>query len=183
MAKFRFKEERTRALFAGCAGHSVLPLDFYFTAALGMVFSLSAHLVDWPLPKGGSENISKAMAAYFTELGGKIQTGFKVQSLQELPEAKAYLFDIDPIQFANIASDALPNRYKKRLRNFNYGPGSFKVDWALDGPIPWKDPRCLEASVMHIGGTIEEIAVSEKMAWQGKECDQSLSYFVPAKSV
>lgn len=171
-AKAKFKGKRAKALFAGCAGHSVLPLDFYFTSALGMMFSLTAHLVDWPVAKGGSASITKAMAAYFKDLGGEIQTEFLVKHLKELPAAKAYLFDTDPKQLAEIAGDELPNSYKKRLLKYNYGPGAFKVDWALDGPIPWKDPRCLDASTVHIGGTMEEIAKSERMAWEGKHCDQ-----------
>lgn len=171
-AKFKFKEKRTRALFAGCAGHSVLPLDFFFTSALGLMFSLQAHMVDWPVAKGGSVNITKAMAAYFEALGGTIQTGFWVKKLRELPEADYYLFNTDPRQVAQLADDELPASYKKRLLKYNYGPGVFKVDWALDGPIPWKDPRCLMASTVHVGGTMKEIAKSERMAWEGKHCDR-----------
>ncbi len=171
-ANFKFKGKRAKALFTGCSGHSVLPLDFYFTSALGMMFSLTAHMVDWPVAKGGSHSITKAMASLFTELGGEIQTNFAVKKLSDLPVAKSYLFNTDPKQLAEIASDELPNTYKKRLLKYNFGPGVFKIDWALDGPIPWKDKRCLDASTVHVGGTMEEIAKSERMAWDGKHCDK-----------
>jgi len=171
-AKFKFKNKRAKALFAGCSAHSFLPLDFSFTAAMGTMFSLTAHLVDWPVAKGGSASITNAMAAYFKGLGGEIQTSFLVKNIKDLPIAKAYLFDTDPKQVAAIADAELPASYKKRLLKYNYGPGVFKVDWALDGPIPWKDPRCLDASTVHIGGTMEEIAKSERMAWEGKHCDK-----------
>lgn len=171
-AKFVLKEKRSRALFAGCAAHSLLPFDFLFSSALGIMFAMSAHMVDWPVAEEGSHSITKAMAAYLKELGGEIQTGIKVEHWKQLPEAKAYLFNTDPYQLAHIAEEKLPKSYTKRLRKYNFGMGSFKLDWALDGPIPWKDPNCLKASTVHIGGTIEEIAYGEKMAWQGKYVDQ-----------
>ena len=170
-SRFKFKEARTKALFAGCAAHSVLPLDFWFTSALGLMFSLTGHMVNWPVAKGGSTSITKAMADYFQSLGGEIRTSTFVQTLDELPEAKAYIFDTDPKQLADIAAKQLPSSYQKRLNKYNYGPGVFKVDWALDGPIPWKDPNCLLASTVHVGGTMEEVAISEKMAWEGKHCE------------
>jgi len=156
-ANAKFKGKRAKALFAGCAGHSVLPLDFYFTSALGMMFSLTAHLVDWPVAKGGSHNITKAMASLFKELGGEIQTNFLVKKLSDLPDAKTYLFNTDPKQLAKIAADELPNSYKKRLLKYNYGPGVL---------------RCLDASTVHVGGSMEEIARSERMAWEGKHYDK-----------
>lgn len=172
LANSLFKEERAKALFSGLAAHSVLPLDFKFSSAIAVVLGLSAHMVDWPVAKGGSENITKAMAEYFQSMGGIIQTSFKVSKMKELPAAKAYVFDTDPKQLVNIASDALPNTYKNRLLKFQYGPGTFKIDWALDESIPWKDPNCLKASTVHIGGKMEEIARSEHMAWHEKQCDQ-----------
>jgi len=171
-ARYKFKGHRARALFAGCAGHSVLPLNFSFTSALGLMFAVTGHLVDWPIAKGGSTKITEALASYFKQLGGEIHTNFIVNSLSELPDAKAYLFDTDPRQLAAIAGDALPNGYKNRLMRYNYGPGTFKLDWALDGPIPWRDQRCLLASTVHVGGRLQEIAVSEQMAWDGKHCDK-----------
>lgn len=171
LAKVRFREERARALFAGCAGHSVLPLNFAFTSALGLMFATTAHMVDWPVARGGSHNITQALASYFQELGGEIRTGLQVKNLKDLPDAKAYLFNTDPKQVASIADDHLPSRYKRRLNKYNYGPGVFKVDWALDGPIPWTDKRCNGASTVHVGGTLAEIATSERMAWEGQHCD------------
>jgi len=171
-AKAKFKGKRARALFAGCAGHSVLPLDFYFTSALGLMFALTAHMVDWPVAKGGSASITNSMAAYFKDLGGEIRTSVLVKNLKDLPTANHYFFDTDPKQLAEIAKDKLPNAYKKRLLKYNYGPGVFKVDWALAEPIPWKDKRCLEASTVHVGGTMEEIAKSERMAWDGQHCEK-----------
>lgn len=171
-SKLKFKGHRAKALFAGCAGHSVLPLNFSFTSALGLMFAVTGHLVDWPVAKGGSTKITESLAAYFQHLGGEIQTNLRVNQLSDLPEASAYVFDTDPRQLAKIAGEALPNNYKKRLMRYNYGPGVFKLDWALDGPIPWSDPACLEASTVHIGGTLEEIAQSEQMAWNGKHCDR-----------
>ncbi len=168
LCNHHFKEERSKALFAGCAAHSVIPLDFRFSSAIGMVLAISGHLVDWPVAKGGSKNITKAMVGYFQSLGGEVQTSFKVYNLEELPSAKAYIFDTDTRQLSTIAAHHLPQNFKKRLLKFNYGPGIFKVDWALDGYIPWKDSNCLKAATVHIGGTMQEIAKSEHMAWHGK---------------
>lgn len=171
LAKFKFKEKRARALFAGCAAHSVLPLDFYFTSALGLMFATTAHMVDWPVAKGGSTFITQAMASYFEDLGGEIRTDCLIKKLSELPESKVYLFNTDPKQLATIAQDELPTGYRKRLLRYNYGPGVFKMDWALSESIPWADSRCSSASTVHVGGTLEEISQSEKMAWEGKHCE------------
>ncbi|WP_179346596.1 phytoene desaturase family protein [Winogradskyella ursingii] len=160
-----FKEDRAKALFAGCAAHSIVPLDFKFTSSFGILLALSGHLTDWPVAKGGSTAITQSMAAYFKTLGGEIQTNTLVKSLSQLPEAKAYIFDTDPKQFIQIADDALPSSYKARLSRFKYGPGLFKIDWALDGAIPWKDQRCNNAATVHLGGTHKEIALSEYQAW------------------
>lgn len=167
-SKLFFKGERAKALFAGCAAHSILPFDKLFTSALGLVFFVSAHAVDWPVAKGGSQAIANAMGKAFESYGGEIQLNTFVEKLDQLPPAKAYLFDTDPLQLAQIAADHLPNSYKRRLRKFNFGPGVFKIDYALREPIPWKDPNCLKASTVHLGGTFAEIAKAEKEAWQGK---------------
>lgn len=170
-ANFAFKEKYAKALFAGCAAHSVLPLDFFFTAALGLMFGITAHLENWPVAQGGSHTISESMAAYFKSLGGEIRTSRWVKSITDLPKADFYIFDTDPKQLAQIADSELPVGYKKRLMKYNYGPGTFKVDWALNGPIPWKDKNTAKASTVHLGGTLEEISISERMAWDGKHCD------------
>lgn len=160
-----FKEERAKALFAGCAAHSFLPLDFKFTSSFGILMALTAHLTDWPVAKGGSTAITQSMASYFKSLGGDIKTNTFVVTLSQLPEASAYMFDTDPKQLIQIADDALPSGYKARLSSFQYGPGVFKIDWALDGSIPWKDQRCTDAATVHLGGTFKEIALSEHQAW------------------
>ena len=170
-AKWAFKGERARALFAGCAGHSVLPFDKYFTTALGLIFLISGHAVDWPVAKGGSQSVANALLKCFQASGGEIRFGEKVEQFSQLPEAKVYLFDTDPVQLASIAESVLPASYGKRLRKYNFGPGVFKIDYALDGPIPWKDPRCLEASTVHVGGPFASIAQSEKAAWEGKHSE------------
>jgi phytoene dehydrogenase-like protein len=159
-------------LFAGCAAHSILPLSQPMTSALGLLFSLTAHIEDWPVARGGSSAITLALASYFKELGGTIRTGVRVRSGTDLPMAKVFLFDTDPRQLADIAGNVLPERYKRRLRRYRYGPGAFKVDWALDGPIPWSDPDCLEASTVHVGGTLAEIAASESAMWRGAHTDR-----------
>ena len=172
LARILFREERARALLAGCAGHSVLPLEQPLTAALGVLFALTAHAADWPVAEGGSRAIGRALAGCFEDLGGRIETGHRVRSLAELPPARAVLFDTSPEQLATIAGDALPAGYRRRLGRYRYGPGAFKIDWALDGPIPWSDPACLEASTVHVGGTLEEICASERDMYRGRHADR-----------
>ncbi len=163
-----FKDDRAKALFAGCAAHSIVPFDYAFTASFGLMFAVTGHLVNWPVAKGGSANITKAMAACFESLGGEIQTNTLVKNLKDLPEAKAYIFDTDPRQLARIAANDLPQNYLSKLLKYNYGPGIFKLDWVLRQPIPWNDPNCLKASTVHIGGTMAQIAEGEAAVWQGK---------------
>jgi phytoene dehydrogenase-like protein len=168
LARLAFREAPARALFAGCAGHSILPLGQPLTAALGLIFSLTAHVEDWPVAKGGSHSIARALGSYLESLGGRIQTGRRIAQLGELPPARVVLFDTSPEQLAHIAGDALPASYRRRLGRYRYGPGVFKLDWALDGPIPWRDPACLEASTVHVGGTLEEICASERDMYHGR---------------
>lgn len=168
----RFHGSRARALLAGCAGHSTLPLDRMLTGALGLMFLLAGHVEEWPVARGGSQAISGALASLFRSLGGRIETGVRVRSLADLPAARLYLFDTSPSQVAAIAGPVLPPRYLRRLGRYNYGPGVFKLDWALDGSIPWKDRRCLEASTVHLGGTLEEIAAGEAAVWRGEHPDR-----------
>jgi phytoene dehydrogenase-like protein len=164
----RFREPRARALLAGCAAHSILPLDRAFTGAVGMMFLLTAHVAEWPVAKGGSRAITDALASLLRSLGGAIETYRRVRSLADLPPARVYLFDTSPADLASIAEPVLPARYVSRLRRYRYGPGAFKLDWALDGPIPWTDPRAREASTVHLGGTLEEIAAAEAAVWRGE---------------
>jgi phytoene dehydrogenase-like protein len=167
LSRLLFREDRARALFAGCAAHSILPLACPLTAALGLIFAITAHVEDWPVARGGSHAITRALASYLASLGGRIETGRRVERLDELPPSRAVLFDTSPELLARIAGDALPAGYRRRLGRYRYGPGVFKLDWALDGPIPWQDPACLEASTVHVGGTLDEICASERDMYRG----------------
>ena len=164
----RFRGARARALFAGCAAHSILALDRAGTASFGLVLALAAHVAGWPIVRGGSREITSALARRFTELGGVLELNRRVTSLTELPEANAILFDLNPTQVTTICGDALPNHYRKRLARFRQGPGIFKVDWALDGPIPWKNPECARAATVHVGGTYEEVFHAEAEVAAGR---------------
>ncbi|HEU5056073.1 MAG TPA: NAD(P)/FAD-dependent oxidoreductase [Kofleriaceae bacterium] len=168
----RFDGDRARALLAGCAAHSILPLERALSGAVGLVFLLAAHVEDWPVAAGGSGAIARALAGLFTSLGGRIETGRRVRALSDLPAARVVLFDTSPAQLADIAGPVLPARYLRRLRRYRYGPGVFKLDFALEGSIPWRDPRCLEASTVHLGGTLEEIAAAEAAVWRGEHPDR-----------
>jgi phytoene dehydrogenase-like protein len=186
--RLRFRGRRARAVLAGCAAHSILPLERPLTAAVAMIFALTAHVEDWPVAAGGSRAIGQALAAYFRELGGRIDTGRRVRSLSDLPPSRIVVFDTSPAQLADIAGPILPTGYVSRLRRYRYGPGVFKLDWALDGPIPWRDPRVLEASTVHLGGTLEEIAASEASVWRGEHPERPFvlvvqqSQFDPARA-
>jgi phytoene dehydrogenase-like protein len=167
LARSRFRGERAKALLAGCAAHSILPLEQSLTAALGLIFCLTGHVETWPVAEGGSAAITRALAGLLASLGGRIETGQFVSKLTNLPRARVVLFDTSPAQLAAIAAPALPAGYVRRLGRYRYGPGVFKVDWALDGPIPWSDPATLDASTVHVGGTLEEIASAEAAVWRG----------------
>ncbi|MEX2551764.1 MAG: NAD(P)/FAD-dependent oxidoreductase [Actinomycetota bacterium] len=168
----RFQGEGARALFAGCAAHAILPLSRPPTAGFGLLMGLLGHSAGWPAAKGGSQSIAGALRSILESLGGQIEVGHKIDSIDELPAHKVALLDIGPRELIRITGDRLPDLYKKMLRRYRYGPGVFKVDWALDGPVPWKDPACSSAGTVHLGGTLEEIAASEKMLWKGRHADQ-----------
>jgi phytoene dehydrogenase-like protein len=172
LASALFRDEPARALWAGCAAHSILPLSQPMTSAFGLIFILTAHVEEWPVARGGSIAITRALASYLGSLGGSIRTEHRVRSAADLPSARVFLFDTDPRQLAEIAGPALPAGYVRRLRRFRYGPGAFKVDFALDGPIPWSDPQCLEASTVHVGGSMAEIAASERAMWRGEHAER-----------
>jgi phytoene dehydrogenase-like protein len=164
----RFRGDAARALLGGCAAHSFLPLDRSGSASFALVLALAGHAVGWPCAKGGSAAIIKALAGYFRSLGGTIRTSTPVRSISDVPSSRAILFDVSPRQLASIAGDELPPSYVKQLRRFRYGPGVFKVDWALDGPIPWRAEECSRSATVHVGGTIEEIATHEEAIWRGR---------------
>lgn len=163
-----FSTERARGLWAGMAAHSIMPLNKPTTAAIGLVLMASGHLRGWPLAKGGSQQIANALASYFISIGGKIETGVYIKSLDQLPAARAVLFDVTPKQLFEIAGHKFSSVYSWQLKRYRYGPGVYKVDWALDGRVPFMASECFEAGTVHLGGTFDEIASSEKAIWEGK---------------
>lgn len=168
LAKLLFKREESRALFAGMAAHSFLPLEALASGAFALVLGLAGHAVGWPLPRGGSQAIANALAGYLRELGGKIETGRRVDDLAELPKARVVLFDVTSWQFLRMAGDRLPPRYRRRLARFRHAPGVFKIDYALSAPIPWAADACRRAGTVHLGGTLDEIAAGERQVTQGR---------------
>jgi phytoene dehydrogenase-like protein len=172
LAQSRFRGARAAALFAGLAAHSMLPLDKTPTAAFGLVLGIAAHVLGWPIPKGGSRRIAEALSSLLHSLGGKIVTGCNVESLEELPPVKVTLCDVTPRQLLRIAGSRLPPYYRRQLARYRYGMGAYKMDWALDGPIPWKAADCATAATVHLGATFEEIAASERAAWNGTHADK-----------
>ncbi len=172
LARIAFSGVRARALFAGLAAHSVMPLDAPLTASFGLMFAVATHVANWPFPRGGSQRIADALAARLRSLGGTIETGRRVQTLDELGSARAYLCDVTPRQLEEIAGSRLSDQYRAKLRRFRYGPGIFKLDYAIDGPIPWRAKDCLRAGTVHLGGTLDEIAESEAQVARGKPADR-----------
>lgn len=164
--KFRGKE--ARGFWGGMAAHSIQPLSNAATSAIGLVLLTAGHLGGWPVAKGGSKEIAKALASYFTSLGGKIETGFYVRSLQQLPSSHVVLFDVTPRQLLQIAGHKFSAVYKWQLKRYEYGMGVFKIDWALDTPIPFTSPQAREAGTVHLGNTFEEIAHAEKLTSAGR---------------
>jgi phytoene dehydrogenase-like protein len=172
LAKTVFRTPRARALFAGNAAHSVLPLESPFSAAVGLVLGAAGHAGGWPIAAGGAQSISNALAGYFESLGGRIETGRSIASLSELGGYETILLDVAPRQLAKLAADRLPERYIRSLESYRYGPGAFKIDWALSEPIPWRAKDCLRAATVHLGGSLEEIAASELAPWEGRVDDK-----------
>jgi phytoene dehydrogenase-like protein len=199
LARSKFSGERARALFAGLSAHSMLPLEKTATAAFGLVLAGAGHAVGWPFPKGGAQKISDALAAYLRSLGGEIITGLRVDSLEQLhpcfarerpalaaplrrsaergaPAAETgrpvILCDMTPRQLLRIAGSRFPDSYRRKLERYRYGPGAFKVDWALSGPIPWRARECALAGTVHVGGTLDEVAASERAAWKGDHAER-----------
>ncbi len=168
LARALFRGERARATFAGMAAHAVLPLERPPTSAFGLLLAMLAQAVGWPVARGGSQAIADALVRHLQRLGGDLVCGWEVTDLAELPPACAYLFDTAPAGLLRIAGARLPAAYRRRLARFRYNPGVFKVDWALDGPIPWAADACGRAATVHLGGTLDEIAAAEAAVWRGE---------------
>src|SRR5215472_11739355 len=162
LAKFLFRQEPGRALFAGLAAHSFLPLEAPVSSAFALVLGLAGHAVGWPIPRRGSQQISNALAGYLRELGGKIEINRRVENLSDLPKARAVVLDASVWEFLRIADQHLPSPYRRRLGSFRHAPGIFKIDYALSAPIPWKAAACQHAGTIHLGGTMDEIAAAER---------------------
>ncbi|HEY2963715.1 MAG TPA: NAD(P)/FAD-dependent oxidoreductase [Pyrinomonadaceae bacterium] len=168
----RFTEERTRAFFAGLSAHSCISLDQFGTAAFGLVLLTLGHAVGWPIPRGGTQSISNALADHLKSLGGEIVTGVCVESLDELPATRCVLFDLTPRQLLRIVGERFPAGFQRKLSDYRYGPGAFKMDWALDGPVPWRARECTQAATVHLAGSLAEIEASESAVWAGKCSDR-----------
>ena len=172
VARRGFATDEAQAMFAGLAGHSILSLKAPVTAGYGLMLGVLAHLVGWPLARGGSQQIADALVAVLEKLGGRVECNRRIESLADLPTADAVLLDLTPRQVLAIAGAAVPDRYRKALSRFRYGPGVFKLDWALDGPIPWANPDCARAATVHLGGTLAEITASESDVQAGRHPDR-----------
>jgi phytoene dehydrogenase-like protein len=167
LARRRFSTEAARALLAGMGAHSVVALEKPVTAGAGLVLAAAGHAAGWPFAAGGAQKLAEAFAGVLRAAGGTIETGRRVQSLDDLPPARAVLFDVTPRQLLAIAGERLSRRYRRALERYRYGPGSFKIDYALDGPVPWTAEACRRAGTVHLGGSLDEIATAERQAWEG----------------
>ncbi|QWV94700.1 NAD(P)/FAD-dependent oxidoreductase [Geomonas oryzisoli] len=167
LARLAFKDAPGRALFAGMSAHAFLPLQRPLSGAFGLILGTLGHTAGWPVAKGGSRSIAAALASYLTSLGGEIVTGCHIKSLADLPAARIILLDVTARQLEVIAADRLPSGYRRTLQHYRYGPGVFKIDWALDGPIPWTAAGCRRSATVHVGGTEDEVARGEAEIWQG----------------
>ncbi|MDB5308683.1 MAG: NAD(P)/FAD-dependent oxidoreductase [Gemmataceae bacterium] len=178
LAEAYFKTDHGRALWAGLAAHAVLPLDRRPGAAIALMLAVAGHAHGWPLVTGGAQRLSDALASYFRSLGGEIQTGRWVKSVDELPPAKAILLDVTPRQVVALAGHRLPRGYTRRLGKYRYGPGIFKVDWALSGPVPWTAPGCRTAGTLHLGGNLGEVVAAEQLPFDGTHAERPFVLFV-----
>jgi phytoene dehydrogenase-like protein len=172
LAEGWFTGNRAKTFFGGLAAHSFMPLERPLTAAFGLLLGILGHFVGWPFPRGGAQQISTALAAYLRVLGGEVVTNAPVRCIDELPAARAVLLDVTPRQALRLAGHRLPAGYRRQLERYRYGPAAFKLDWALDGPIPWIAPGCARAGTVHLGGTLAEIAASERAAWSGEQTEK-----------
>jgi phytoene dehydrogenase-like protein len=168
LAESTFEGEKASGLFAGNAAHSFLPLEKSPSALFGLLLGTLGHAFGWPFPKGGSQRIADALTSYLISLGGEVYTGVHVDSVEEVPRTRTVLFDVTPRQLLDIAGTHFTERYRRALKDYRYGPGVFKVDFALDGPIPWRAGECLWAGTVHLGSTLEEISAGEAAVWRGE---------------
>jgi phytoene dehydrogenase-like protein len=168
----RFRSERTRALFAGLAAHSCLGLDEALSGAFGMLMAIPVHAVGWPIPRGGAQSLANALCGYLQKLGGGIKVSSPIENLRQLPGYDLFLCDVTPRQLLVLAGERFTTKYRRSLQRFRYGPGAFKVDYALSSPIPWTASECLRAATVHLGGSFEEIARSEKAVRRGLHADR-----------
>ncbi len=187
LAEAVFGGPRARALLAGLGAHSIMPLDKTGSAAIALALCAAGHAVGWPIAKGGSQSITEAMARHLESLGGVILTNTPVTSTGQLPRSRAIVLDVTPRQVPGIIHD-LPSGYRSKLERYRYGPAAFKVEWALDGPIPWRAADCARAATVHLGGTLKEIVNSEKKVFRGKVSEKPFviltqqSLFDPTRS-
>jgi len=172
LGRSMFRDEPARALFAGIAAHSVLPLSRVASSATGIVLAAAGQTTGWPIAAGGAQAITNALSGYLKSLGGKIILGHDVKDIYDLPNADVTLFDTSVSSLARIAVSALSSSYLSKLNRFKPGPGIFKIDYALSAPIPWRNPACSRAATVHLGGTLPEIAQSEHDAFYGRHCDR-----------
>ena len=177
LARSYFKTERGRALFAGLAAHSILPLEKLTTSAVALMLAVTGHAKGWPFARGGSQQLTRALIKHLESLGGQVITNCHVESLDQLPPARAVLLDVTPRQLLRMAGAGLPASYRSKLKRYRYGPGVYKMDWALHQPVPWRAAECSQAGTVHLGGTLEEISDSERRAWRGEICDRPYVLF------
>jgi phytoene dehydrogenase-like protein len=168
LAQGHFRTEPARALFAGMAAHSFLALNEPTSAAVGLMLGITGHAYGWPIPRGGSQSITAALLACFKEAAGEVVTNRRIESIDEFPASSLLLFDVTPHQLIQICGEHLPPSYREQVQRFEYGPGIFKLDWTLSGPVPWTAPECHETATLHVGGTMEEIAASELAMRRGQ---------------
>jgi phytoene dehydrogenase-like protein len=180
LAHGRFRGERARAMLAGAAAHSMVPLDYASTAGYALGLIVAAHAAGWPVARGGSQRVADALASYLRSLGGDIIPGTRIDSLDQLPPSRVVLCDVTPRQFLRIAGDRARAGYRRRLGRFRYGPGVFKMDWALSAPVPWRARECARAGTLHLGGSFAEIADGEHAAWEGRVHDKPYVLLVQA---
>jgi phytoene dehydrogenase-like protein len=180
LARSYFKTERGRALFAGLAAHSILPLEKLTTSAVALVLAVAGHAAGWPFARGGAQQLTLALIKYLESLGGQVLTNCYVESLEQLPPVRAILLDVTPRQLIRMAGAKLPGSYRRNLEHFKYGSGVYKLDWALHQPVPWRAAECAQAGTVHLGGTLEEICESERQPWRGGVSDRPYVLFTQA---